>query len=88
MDNINFNFSNNFLWDVKLLGECLEVNDTEFLVIFNNGRAAKVITQDNQLMVIKLNVERYNPLTLWSDTCYPGLNEREALDKLKLIKGD
>ncbi len=88
MDNINFNFSNNFLWDVKLLGECLEVNDTEFLVIFNNGRAAKVITQDNQLMVIKLNVERYNPLTLWSDTSYPGLNEREALDKLKLIKGD
>ena len=88
MDNINFSFSSNFLWDVKLLGECLEVNDTEFLVMLNNSTAARVTAQDRLITVIKLNVEHYNPLTLWSDSSYPGLNEREALDTLKLIKGD
>lgn len=90
MDTMNLNFSSNFLWEIKRLGKYLEISDVEFLVIFepNNGKAARVIKQNETINVIRLYVANYNPLELWEEIGNPGLDEPGALSILKQMKGE
>lgn len=88
MDNLNFNFSDRFLFEAKRLGECLEVNDTQFLLrpIPYKNLAFMVMAQpDNKILLVELHAKREDEYgDLKTGEVLMGLTEQEALQHIKI----